>query len=84
MGWATGWLSIGGQIVLTASPAFISGLMTQGLIILNKDGYTGARWQGVLLYWAFLAYATVMNIWGHRFLPTENLISGPTANEKFP
>ncbi|RSL65353.1 hypothetical protein BHE90_015324 [Fusarium euwallaceae] len=76
MGWVTGWISIGGQIVFTASAAMASGLMIQGLIILNKDDYTGARWQGMLLYWAFLAYATAMNIWGHRSLPTANLISG--------
>ncbi|KAF4990282.1 hypothetical protein FDECE_14425 [Fusarium decemcellulare] len=77
VGWATGWISVGGQIVFTASPAFACGLLTQGLIILNKGGdYAAPRWHGMLLYWAFLAYATAMNIWGHRLLPTANLISG--------
>lgn len=83
LGWLTGWTSIGGQIVLTASPAFVAGLMTQGLIILNKDGYSGTRWQGMLLYWAFLLYATAINVWGHKLLPTANLISG-MATPDFP
>ncbi|CAH0036138.1 unnamed protein product, partial [Clonostachys rhizophaga] len=69
-GWTTGWTSLGGQIVLTASPAFISGLMVQGLINLNDDTYVGTRWQGMLFYWAFVIYAAVMNVWGHRYTVT--------------
>ncbi|GKU10341.1 unnamed protein product [Fusarium langsethiae] len=75
-GWVTGWISIGGLIALTSSPAFLGGLMTQGLITLNSDSYIGTRWQGMLLYWTFVFYAAAMNVWGHRALPTANLISG--------
>ncbi|KIL85236.1 hypothetical protein FAVG1_11666 [Fusarium avenaceum] len=75
-GWVTGWISIGGLIALTSSPAFLGGLMTQSLIILNSDNYLGTRWQGMLLYWAFVFYAAAMNVWGHRLLPTANFISG--------
>ncbi|KAK7403433.1 hypothetical protein QQX98_010799 [Neonectria punicea] len=74
--WVTGWISIGGQIVMTASVAFACGLMTQGLIVLNVEGYIPTRWQAVLIYWAFLLYAAAMNIWCHRLLPTASLISG--------
>ncbi|KAG7423273.1 Choline transport protein [Fusarium oxysporum f. sp. raphani] len=75
-GWFTGWISIGGLIALTSSPAFLGGLMTQALITLNDDTYLGTRWQGMLFYWAFVVYAAVMNVWGHRVLPTANFISG--------
>ncbi|KAJ4377605.1 hypothetical protein N0V83_000432 [Neocucurbitaria cava] len=74
--WSTGWINVGGQIVLTASAAFAAGLQIQGMIVLNNDTYIPARWQGLLLYWAVLVYAAVMNIWGSRLLPTANLLAG--------
>ncbi|KAL0941706.1 Choline transport protein 6 [Colletotrichum truncatum] len=72
----TGWISVGGQVVLTSSAAFAAGLQIQSLIILNDDFYVPARWQGMLFYWAMLVYGMTMNIWGHRLLPTANLVSG--------
>ncbi|RKL27153.1 hypothetical protein BFJ72_g13386 [Fusarium proliferatum] len=75
-GWITGWISVGGLIALTSSPAFLGGLMTQALITLNSDSYLPTKWQGMLFYWAFVVYAAVMNVWGHRALPTANYISG--------
>ncbi|OBS28349.1 hypothetical protein FPOA_02288 [Fusarium poae] len=72
----TGWVSIGGQVVLTASAAFAAGLETQSLIIVNDSSYVPERWQGVLFYWAVLTYALVLNIWGHRALPWHNYVSG--------
>ncbi|KAL3300392.1 amino acid permease [Colletotrichum asianum] len=74
--WMTGWITIGGQIVLTASIAFACGLMTQALITMNSQSYRPTRWQALLLYWVFLFYGTVMNLWGSKLLPTANLISG--------
>ncbi|OBR09249.1 Amino acid permease [Colletotrichum higginsianum IMI 349063] len=76
----TGWVSVGGQVVLTSSAAFAAGLQAQALIVLNNDGsYAPARWQGMLFYWAVLAYGMAMNIWGHRLLPSANLIAGTTT-----
>lgn len=74
--WATGWISVGGQIVLTASAAFAAGLQAQSLININNDNYVGTRWQGMLFYWAILAYAAFFNIWGMKAMPHINLISG--------
>ncbi|KAH6639040.1 amino acid permease [Boeremia exigua] len=74
--WLTGWINVGGQIVLTASAAFAAGLQLQALIILNNETYIPARWQGLLFYWAILIYAAAINIWGSKMLPTANLISG--------
>ncbi|KAH8670667.1 amino acid permease [Ilyonectria robusta] len=72
----TGWISVGGQVVLTSSAAFAAGLQLQALITLNNDSYTAARWQGMLFYWAILVYAMAINIWGAKLLPTANLLSG--------
>ncbi|KGO66890.1 hypothetical protein PEX1_078040 [Penicillium expansum] len=61
--WFTGWISIGGQLVFSASAAFAAGLQLQALITLNNlDSYTPTRWQGMLFYWFILAYSTAVNI----------------------
>ncbi|KAK4940496.1 hypothetical protein LTR10_019370 [Elasticomyces elasticus] len=75
--WFTGWISVGGQTVLTASAAFAAGLQFQALITLNQpDTYVPQRWQGMLFYWLILLYAAVVNIWGSKILPHTNLVSG--------
>lgn len=61
---------------MTCSAAFAAGLQIQALVILNDDSYIPERWQGMLFYWAILVYAMVLNIWGHKLLPTANNISG--------
>ncbi|KAL2204516.1 amino acid permease, partial [Sarocladium strictum] len=76
MAWFTGWISVGGQLVLSASAAFAAALMIQGLIILNNPEYEATRWQGMLLYWAILCYSAAINIFGERILPTANLVAG--------
>jgi choline transport protein len=74
--WATGWISVWGQAIFSASAAFAAGLEIQGLIIMNNDLYTPTRWQGMLLYWAVVLYSTASNIWGLKVLPTTNMVSG--------
>lgn len=78
--WFTGWISIGGQLVLSASAAFAGGLQLQGLITLNHiDSYIPARWQGMLFYWLVLAYSTAVNIFGSKILPHTNTAAGKHA-----
>ncbi|KAJ5887036.1 uncharacterized protein N7473_009710 [Penicillium subrubescens] len=75
--WFTGWISIGGQVVLAASAAFAAGLQLQALITLNNpDSYIPARWQGMLFYWLIIAYSTAINIWGSKILPHTNTAAG--------
>ncbi|KAJ5686991.1 hypothetical protein N7536_009610 [Penicillium majusculum] len=75
--WFTGWISIGGQLVFSASAAFAAGLQLQALITLNNpNSYTPTRWQGMLFYWFILAYSTAVNIWGSKVLPHTNTIAG--------
>lgn len=74
--WATGWISVSGQIVLTASSAFAAGLQLQSLITIENPSYDRPRWQGMLFYWAVLVYAAIVNIFGIRLLPGINLTAG--------
>lgn len=74
--WLTGWVSIGGQIVLTASAAFAAGLQFLSLINLNNPGFVSQRWQGMLFYWFVLAYVLVFNIWGSSILSHANITAG--------
>ncbi|KAF4467033.1 amino acid permease [Fusarium albosuccineum] len=43
--WATGWISVWGQAIFSASAAFAAGLQIQGLITMNSDSYNPTRWQ---------------------------------------
>ncbi|KAF4952636.1 hypothetical protein FSARC_12598 [Fusarium sarcochroum] len=72
----TGWISVGGQIVLSAAAAFSAGLQIQALVTFNDDNYTPTRWQGMLFYWAVLVYSAVQNVWGIKLLPQVNGFSG--------
>ncbi|KAJ1324346.1 choline transport protein [Microdochium nivale] len=73
--WATGWISFSGQLTVAASAAFAAGLQLQALIVVNDETYTRPRWQGMLFYWAILAYAAVINIWGLKLLPSVNMVA---------
>lgn len=77
--WFTGWISVGGQICLTASAAFAGGLQLRGLISINNDSYVPTQWQGMLFYWAVLVYALVTNLMGTTPLSVMNLASGKLA-----
>lgn len=37
--WATGWISVSGQIVISASAVFSAGLILQSLIVINGEWY---------------------------------------------
>lgn len=75
--WVTGWITIGGQIVFTASAAFAGGLQLQALVTLNNpDSYIPQRYQGMLFYWLVLLYSLVVNILGSKVLPHFNMAAG--------
>lgn len=81
MSWAVGWISLGGQIVLTASAAVAAGLQFQSLIVITHEDYDRPRWQGMLFYWAVVAYAAVINVFGVKTLPNVNLVAGKSDCE---
>ena len=68
--------------MLTASAAFAAALQIQGLAIMNNSEYVPERYQAMLVFWLILVYAAVMNIWGHKLLPSVNLLSGKTNHLK--
>lgn len=72
----TGWISVGGQIVFTASAAFSAALMTNALVVLNDDSYVPQRYQGMLFYWAALLLAGILNVYGMGAMPGVNMVSG--------
>lgn len=74
--WFTGWISVGGQICLTASSAFAGGLQLRGMISLNDANYVPKQYQGMLFYWLVLAFALISNVWGSRPLSIMNLAAG--------
>ncbi|CVL08562.1 related to HNM1-Choline permease [Fusarium mangiferae] len=74
--WMTGWISIGGQVVLLASAGVYSSFMVQGLISLSNPSYQAERWHATLIYIGILIYCALLNIVGEKVLPTANFISG--------
>jgi choline transport protein len=74
--WFTGWISIGGQIVLTASAAFAAGLQFLSLVNLNNPEFVSQRWQGMLFYWFILTYVLALSVWGSRILSHANVAAG--------
>ncbi|CZR40579.1 uncharacterized protein FPRO_05479 [Fusarium proliferatum ET1] len=74
--WMTGWISIGGQVVLLASAGFYSSFMVQGLIFVSSPSYHADRWHATLIYIGILIYCALLNIIGEKVLPTANFISG--------
>lgn len=74
--WLTGWISIGGQVVLLASAGFYSSFMVQGLISLGNPSYHPERWHATLIYIGILIYCAMLNIIGEKVLPAANFISG--------
>lgn len=58
------------RIAVTASVAFLSATMIQGLVILNyPDSYTPQQWHGTLIYWGVLLLVVFINIFGIRIFP---------------
>ncbi|KAJ3495394.1 hypothetical protein NLG97_g3427 [Lecanicillium saksenae] len=74
--WMTGWISVGGQTVLTTSAAFAAGLQCQALIVLNHPSFKPKPWQGVLFFWLVVAYSSVVNVWLIKLMPGHSLVAG--------
>lgn len=52
-----------------ASAAFLSGTMTQGLVVLNHPDYTLERWHGTLIFYAVVLFSLFINTYLARILP---------------
>ncbi|UDD64839.1 hypothetical protein AFCA_012041 [Aspergillus flavus] len=69
LSYASGWLSTISWQSIVALDAYLAGTIVQGLISLNDDGYTPARWQGTLLVFAAAIGMSLFNIFGAKHLP---------------
>jgi choline transport protein len=69
LSYIVGWTGALGWQAGTASTAFLSGTMIQGLIVLWDETYVPTRWQGTLLTIAMALIMTFFNTYGARQLP---------------
>ncbi|KAL4738369.1 amino acid/polyamine transporter I [Aspergillus similis] len=75
LSWTVGWIGTFGWIAFAASAPFFAATMLQGVIVLNHESYGMDRWQGSLIYWALIALAAAINIWGSRLLSLVESVS---------
>ncbi|MCJ1246644.1 hypothetical protein MMC30_003853 [Trapelia coarctata] len=69
LSYTTGWLTVLAWQAIVASGALITGLMIQGLIVLNNPDYVYAQWHGTLLAWAVLIVTVFINTVVGSLLP---------------
>ncbi|PVI00908.1 amino acid transporter [Periconia macrospinosa] len=69
LSYISGWLTLAGWQASTASAAYLTGSLIQGLMILTLPDYTPQSWHTTLLYWAITAFAVFINIGAGWLLP---------------
>ncbi|OTB15086.1 hypothetical protein K445DRAFT_23100 [Daldinia sp. EC12] len=68
--WFAGWITAFMRIAVTASVAFLTAQMIQGLVILNyPETYIPHLWHVTLMYWAVTLVIVFINIFGIRIFP---------------
>ncbi|EUC43273.1 hypothetical protein COCMIDRAFT_38752 [Bipolaris oryzae ATCC 44560] len=68
MSFITGWVSLIGWQATTASSAYLGGAVLQSTILLVKPEYTPKPYQAMLIGWALLAFAVIINTVGSKTL----------------
>lgn len=58
LSWITGWSGVLGWIANLTTGVWFVGTMIQGLLVLNYPSYVYERWQGTLILFAALGFAT--------------------------
>lgn len=71
-----GWVGCSGLVAGGASIAFITGVQVQGLITLCHPDFEPHAWIVVLVFWAVILFAGLMNVFAVRLLPLFNFGSG--------
>lgn len=69
LSYITGWLTVFGWQATVISASYLTGTMIQGLLILNYADYDPKPWQAMLLMWACLLVAVLLNTLVSNFLP---------------
>ncbi|KAM0750318.1 amino acid transporter [Meredithblackwellia eburnea MCA 4105] len=68
----TGWIVLFGYICVSCSAGFIFVTMVFACAILNNPSYVPERWHYALLFWAIIALALIVNIYGTALLDRLN------------
>jgi choline transport protein len=68
LSYITGWVSLIGWQATTASSAYLAGTILQSTILMCDDRYSPKPYQAMLLGWAVLAFAVVINTVGSKTL----------------
>ncbi|KAH7554723.1 hypothetical protein BM1_07384 [Bipolaris maydis] len=68
MSFITGWVSLIGWQATTASSAYLGGAILQSTILLVKPEYIPKPYQAMLIGWALLAFAVIINTVGSKTL----------------
>ncbi|KAI0120315.1 amino acid/polyamine transporter I [Hypoxylon sp. NC0597] len=61
LSYIAGWMTFAGWQATTASAAYLTGTLLQGVIIMIKSDYVPQPWQAMLFFWAVLAFAVFIN-----------------------
>lgn len=64
----TGWVTLIGWQATTASSAYLAGTILQSTILMVDSSYSPKPYQAMLLGWAVLAFAVIINTVGSRTL----------------
>lgn len=64
----TGWVTLIGWQATTASSAYLAGTILQSTILMCDSAYSPKPYQAMLLGWAVLAFAVVINTVGSKTL----------------
>ncbi|OBT54375.1 hypothetical protein VE04_04560 [Pseudogymnoascus sp. 24MN13] len=70
----TGWFTVLGWQCAFAAVAFLTGSMIQGAIILGNDLYHAMPWHSMLICWASLSFALIINLVGGKILPRAGVV----------
>ncbi|KAJ4340185.1 hypothetical protein N0V87_002806 [Didymella glomerata] len=69
LSYIVGWMSTLSWQAGNAADCFLTGTMSQALIVVNNPTYEPQRWEGTLFVLAMVLIVYVSNIWGHDIWP---------------
>ncbi|UJR17351.1 hypothetical protein I4U23_004246 [Adineta vaga] len=72
--WITGWLGLVGNWTVTTAICFSGGQLILSAIGLWNEAYSPASWHVVVVYWAVLCVALLVNIFAAKHLDLINVI----------
>ncbi|RPA84212.1 amino acid transporter [Ascobolus immersus RN42] len=72
--WITGWLTLVGNWTVTTSINFSGGQLILSAITLWNEDFVPNTWQTVLMFWAVMLVAALVNIFMSRYLDQINKI----------